>query len=124
MEVLNMAAFDGRIVHIPFYLADVSTAGQIYVPIPDNASGKVVEIRAALNGAIATANAVLTAKIDNVTLTNGGITIAHSGSAAGQTFVSRPTANNNVSPGKAVEIETNGASTNTVEVFGVISILR
>lgn len=119
-----MAAFDGRIVHLPFYIADVSTAGQIYVPVPDDCEGDIVEIRSALNGAIATADAVLTAKIGGTAVTGGAITIAQSGSAAGDTDLCRPTGARTVSAGQAIEIETNGASTNTVAVFGIISIRR
>lgn len=119
-----MSAFDGRIVHLPFYIADVSTAGQIYVPVPDDCEGDIVEIRTALNGAIGTADAVLTAKIGGTAVTGGAITIAYSGSAAGDTDVCRPTALRTVSAGDAIEIETNGASTNTVAVTGIISIRR
>lgn len=119
-----MSAFDGRIVHLPFYIADVSTAGQIYVPVPDDAEGDIVEIRSAINGAIGTADATLTAKIGGTAVTGGTITITQSGSAAGDTDVCRPTAARTVSAGDAVEIETDGASTNTVPVFGIISIQR
>lgn len=119
-----MSAFDGRIVHLPFYIADVSTAGQIYVPVPDDCEGDIVEIRSALNGAIATADAVLTAKIGGTAVTGGTITIANSGSAAGDTDVCRPTGARTVSAGQAIEIETNGASTNAVAVSGIISIRR
>ena len=119
-----MSAFDGRIVHLPFYIADVSTAGQIYVPVPDDCEGDIVEIRTALNGAIATANSILTAKVNNVAVTGGTITIAFSGSAAGDTDVCFPTAARTVSAGQAIEIETDGGSTNTVAVSGIISIRR
>ena len=119
-----MSAFDGRRVHIPFYIADVSTAGQIYVPVPDDCEGKVVEIRTALNGAIGTADAVLTPKIGGTAMTGGAITIAYTSSAAGDADVSRPYAANTVSAGDTIEIETNGASTNTVVVTGVITIER
>lgn len=120
-----MAAFNlNNAVSLNFYIADVSTAGQIYVPISGDLSGEVVEIRTALNGAIATADAVLTPKIGGTAMTNGAITIANAGSAAGDVDVSRPTGANAVAPGDAIEIETNGASTNTVEVFGTIVIKR
>jgi hypothetical protein len=107
-----------------FYIADVSTAGQIYVPVPAGFEGEVVEIRTALNGAIATADAGLTPKINGTAMTNGAITIAFSGSAAGDVDVSNPTGARTVAAGEAIEIETDGASTNTVEVFGTIVIKR
>ena len=111
-------------VTLPFYIADVSTAGQIYVPVPDEFAGEVVEIRSALNGAIGTADVDLTAKIAGVAMTNGVITITQSGSAAGDVDVARPTSANGVAAGQAIEIETDGASTNTIEVFGTIVIKR
>lgn len=111
-------------VTLPFYIADVSTAGQIYVPVPTEFGGEVVEIRTALNGAISGADAGLTPKIGGTAMTNGAITIANAGSAAGDVDVSYPTGANEVVPGDAIEIETDGASTGAVEVFGTIVIKR
>jgi len=119
-----MSTFNLNKITLPFFIADVSTAGQIFVPVPDEFDGQVVEIRTALNGAIATADAVLTPKINGVAMTNGAITIANSGSAAGDVDTSRPTSVNVVRPGEAIEIETTGASTGTVSVFGTLVILR
>jgi hypothetical protein len=119
-----MSAFNLNKVTLNFIITDVSTAGQIFVPIPDEFDGDIVEIRTALNGAIITADAVLTPKINGVAVTNGAITIANSGSAAGDVDVSRPTSSRTVRPGEAIEIETNGASGNSVAVTGTIVILR
>jgi hypothetical protein len=96
------------------YLADVSTAGQIYVA--PGFSGRVVELTAVLNGTIATANAVLTAKIGGANVTGGVMTIPFDGSAAGDVVSCTPTGANTFTPGDAIEIETNGASTNAVAV--------
>jgi len=106
------------------YMADVSTAGQIYLPIPNGFDGEVVEIRTALNGAIATADATLTPKINGTALTTGAVVIAFSGSAAGDVDVSYPSGENAVRPGDALEIETDGASVNAVEVFITVVIRR
>lgn len=101
-------------------IEDVSTAGQIYVPVPDG--GKIIKVISALNGAIATANAVLTVKTAEGTA--GTITITQSGSAAGDVDTLEPTTNHNVLEGGTIEIETNGASTNTISVDLVIIIRR
>ena len=114
---LNKIFLTGRI-------SDVSTAGQIYIPIPDEADGEVVEIRTALGGAIATADATITPKIGGTAMTNGAITVANSGSAAGDVDVSYPSGANAVRPGDAIEIETDGASTNAVDLGVTIVILR
>ena len=107
---------------LPFKIVDVSTAGQVYIPVPD--AGEVIKIITALNGAIGTADVTLTPKIAGTAITNGAITIAYSGSAAGDVDSSEPTAANAVQEGDTIEIETDGASTNTVEVNGVIIIRR
>lgn len=105
-------------------ITDVSTAGQIYIPIPDEFAGDVVEVRAALNGAITGADATLTLKKNGTAMTNGTVTITQSGSAAGDVFVGRPTSLNDVAAGEAIEIETDGGSTGTVEVFCTVVIRR
>lgn len=92
-------------------ITDVSTAGQVYVAVPD--SGKIVKVFSTLAGAIATADAVLTVKTAEGTVTNT-LTIAYSGSAAGDVDTCIPADNNNVVEGGTIEIETAGASTNTI----------
>jgi hypothetical protein len=109
---------------LTFIIDDVSTAGQVYVPVPDEFGGEVVEIRTALNGAITGADATLTAKLGGTAMTNGTITITQSGSAAGDVDTARPSGANHVSAGEAIEIETDGGSTGTVRVFGTIVIRR
>ena len=119
-----MSAFNLNKVTLHFTITDVSTAGQTFIPVPIEFDGEVVEIRTALNGAIATADAVLTPKINGTAITNGAITIANSCSAAGDVDTSFPTSARAVRAGEAIEIETDGASTNTVEVTGTVVILR
>lgn len=101
-------------------LDDISTAGQIYFVSPF--AGTITKIYSVINGAIATANAILTPKIAGTAITNGAITVAFSGSAAGDVDSSTPTAANTITAGAAIEIETDGASTNTVEVVLTIEI--
>lgn len=109
---------------LTFVIPDVSSAGQVFIPIPDGYDGEIVEIVTALNGAITGGDAVLTPKIAGVAMTNGAITIANSGSAAGDVDRSRPSSANAVASGGSIEIETNGGSTGTVSVFGTIRIRR
>lgn len=92
-------------------IADVSTAGQIYIHIPS--TGRLEMVSSVLNGAIGTADAVLTVKQSgSATATLGTITITQSGSAAGD--VDTLTLDTAVVEGDLIEIETNGASTNTI----------
>lgn len=100
--------------YITAYIADVSTAGQIYVT--PGFRGKIVGATTALNGAITGADAGLTLKIGGTAVTGGTITIANSGSAAGDVDSCVPTAADNFTATQAIEIETDGASTNAVAV--------
>lgn len=95
-------------------IEDISTAGQKYF-VP-GFRGKIKNIYSVINGAIATANAVLTPRIGGVAVTNGAITVAFASSAAGDVDSSTPSALNSFTESQAIEIETNGASTNTVAV--------
>ena len=95
-------------------IEDISTAGQKYV-VP-GFRGKIKNIHSVINGAIATADADLTAKISGTAVTGGVITVTASGSAAGDVDTATPTANHTFTATEAIEIETDGASTNAVEV--------
>lgn len=119
-----MATHDLGVVNVPFYLSDISTAGQVYIPVNSEMEGDVVEVRTVINGAIATGDATLTPKIGGTAMTNGAITVTQSGSAEGDVDSSNPTSSNTVAEGDAIEIETDGASSNTVEVFGMVKIKR
>ena len=119
-----MSAPDLLNTTLNFYIADVSTAGQIFVPIPTGFDGTVVEVRTALNGAIGTADVDLTLKVGGTAMTNGVVTIAFTGSAAGDVDSAFPSGANAVRVGEAIEIETDGASTNAIEVFGTLVIRR
>jgi len=119
-----MSAPDLLNTTLNFYIADISTAGQIFVPIPIGFDGTVIEIRTALNGVITTADAVLTPKVNGTAMTNGAITVAFTGAALGDVDASFPTSNNAVRVGDAIEIETDGGSTVTAEAFGTLVIRR
>lgn len=120
-----MTTVDRLLNHtLTFEIEDISTAGQSYIAIPDGFGGDVVEVRSVINGAIGTADATLTPKINGTAMTGGAITVAFTGSAAGDVDVSRPYAANTVRPGEAIEVETDGASTNTVKAFITVVIKR
>ena len=90
-------------------IASVSTASSTFVPVPDG--GKIIKIITALQGAITSANAAISFEIDGTAITGGGITVAHSGSAAGDVDTAEPTAANRVEEGGTIEMITDGAST-------------
>ena len=119
-----MATFDLNHVALTTVIADISSAGQVFIAIPDDYSGEIIEVRTALGGAIANVDAGITLKINAVAVTNGTLTVGFSGSAAGDVDTARPTGANAVAPGDAIEIETDGASTNAVALHVTVVIRR
>ena len=103
-------------------MSDVSTASSVYVAVPDG--GKVFNIYSVLGGTIATANAVITAKVGSTAMTDGTITIAYSGSATGDVDSCEPSAANIVEEGGYITLTTSGASTNTHTADFTIVIRR
>lgn len=93
-------------------VADVSTAGSSWV-VP-GFRGKVVKIVSVIDGALSTADAAITFEIGGTAVTGASITLAQSGSAAGDIDTAAPTAANTFGEEEAVEIITDGASTGTV----------
>lgn len=110
-------AAGGVFVTVP--IADVSTVSQVYV-VP-GFSGRLKKIWSVINGAITVADAVLTAKINGVAVTNGVVTIANSGSAAGVVDSATPSALNTFASGDAIEIE-HGGSTGAVGVVVTLEL--
>jgi len=90
-------------------IADVSTASSTFVAVPDG--GKIIKIITSLQGAISGANAAISFEIGGTAVTGGGITVAHSGSAAGDVDTAEPTAANDVQEDGTIEMITNGGST-------------
>jgi hypothetical protein len=103
-------------------IADISTASSTFVAIPDG--GRVIKIITALQGAIGTANGAITFEIGGTAMTDSAITVAYSGSAAGDVDTSEPTAANTVSEDGTIEMITDGASTNAVVLYVTFVIRR
>jgi hypothetical protein len=103
-------------------IEDVSTASSTFVAIPDG--GKVIKIITALQGAITTANAAVSFEIGGTAITGGGITVAHSGSAAGTVDTAEPTAANRVEEDGTIEMITDGGSTGTAKLLVTFVIRR
>ena len=93
-------------------LPDVSTASSVFVVSPY--AGTLSKAYSVIDGAIATADAVLTLNVNGGTNISETITIANSSSAAGVVDSCAPSVHNTVAVGDYIKITTNGASTNTV----------
>ena len=91
---------------------DISTSSSAWVVTP--IAGTISKIYSVTSGATTGGTALLTAEIAGVAVTNGVLTVLVSGSAAGIVDVATPTAAYTVTAGAAIEIATDGGSTNTV----------
>ena len=103
-------------------IEDVSTASSTFVGVPDG--GKIVKIITALQGAISGGNAAITFEIGGTAVTGGAITVAHSGSAAGDVDTASPTAANRVEEDGTIEMITDGASTGAKKLLVTFVIRR
>lgn len=96
---------------------DVSTASSIYIPIPFACT--VEEVYAALGAAITGADAVVSIK-NSAGSSMGTLTVAYSGSAAGDIVSTSPSSNNTFTAGTKLQIDTDGGSTGTAKLQIVI----
>jgi len=93
--------------------ADISTAGSVFVVAPSN--GKIVTVHSVIDGAIGTAPAVATIKINGTAVTGGSISVLHTSSAAGDVDVATASGANHFNAGDYIEVANAGASTNTIK---------
>lgn len=103
-------------------LTDVSTASSVYLVAPFN--GTITAIYSVLQGAIATADSTVTTYIAGTAVTSSALTVAYSGSAAGDIDSATPSALNTFSEGQKITITTDGASTNTVALNLILVCTR
>ena len=103
-------------------IEDISTASSTFVAVPDG--GKIIKIITALQGAISGGNAAISFEIGGTAVTGGGITVAHSGSAAGDVDTAEPTAANTVVEGDAIEMISDGGSSTACECVVTFVIRR
>lgn len=118
-----MSAFDLKYVNVTGEIADISTAGAVRIPVTKDMEGEIVEVRGVLGGAIATADAVITASVNANSI--GTITVANASSAEGDIdTLSVTSANRYVKEGDYIKIATGGQSTNTVPWGFAVRIKR
>lgn len=98
----------GQKVVIQGIIPDVGTAASIFLMAP--VAGTVSLISTKLGGALASADASVTAKVNTGT-SMGTITVTSSGSAVGDLDTLTPSANNTVAVGDWINIATDGGGT-------------
>jgi hypothetical protein len=111
-------------VALTAYLADLSTASRTFVVAP--CRGRVVRAYSAIHNAITVADAVWTMEINDTAITGVSVTVAQSGSAAGDVDTGTPTAVSTtyVNEGDRIEFVSDGASTTTCPTTFVVVIER
>lgn len=94
-------------------IADISTGASSWVVSPYACT--IEKIYTVIDGAITVGDAAISFEIGGTAITGGGITIANAASAAGDVDSSTPTALNIVAVGGAIEIITDGGSTDAAK---------
>jgi hypothetical protein len=90
---------------------DLLAAGAKVYRVVSPVAGLITKIYSVIDGALAGADASLTGKIGATPITNGAITIAQAGSAAGDVDVATPTAANVVAIGDVISVTVGGGNT-------------
>lgn len=103
-------------------IADITAVTDYYIPF--RYASNILSITTSIDGAIGTADKILTTSIAGTPITNGAVTIPYSGSAAGNYAVATPTAANAISAGTSLKIAATGATTNAVRVHVIIEYQR
>jgi len=102
---------------------DIANVGDIYIPV--TFAGTITDIRSVIDGALGTSDTTLTVKINGTVMTGGVITVAFSGSAAGDVDqATTPTANNTFTTGDYVQVTSNTAGTGTVNATLMFTATR
>ena len=101
----------GDKIYLTVDMTDVSTASSVWVVAP--VACTFTGLWSVINAAITSADAAITTEIGGTAVTGGALTIANSGSAAGDVDSATPSALNTLTAGQALEIITDGGSSTT-----------
>lgn len=106
------------------YMADLSTASSAFTVAPFR--GRIVRCYSVIYNAITGADAVWTVEINGTAVTGISVTVANSGSAAGDVDTGLPTALSTtyVNEGDTIEFVSDGASSTTCPTMFVAVIER
>jgi len=107
-------------IYLTGEIADISTGASSWAVSP--VAGDITRIWTVIDGAITVADAAITFEIGGVAVTDAGITIANVGSAAGVVDSSTPTALNTITAGGAIELITDGGSTDAAKAVVLLEI--
>lgn len=103
------------------YLEDVSAVETIYVPIPY--AGNIIKVQTILEASIGSADSTVTIRNSSGS-TMGTITVAYSGSAAGDMTYVEPSSDNTTTDNDYITVSSDGASTNSAKLRVAIVLER
>jgi hypothetical protein len=103
-------------------IASLDTVADYYLVFPFAAT--ITKIYSVIDGAILTADKVLTASIGGVAVTGGALTIAFTAAAAGDIDSCTPSAANAIGAGAALKIAATGATTGGIRGHVTIQYQR
>ena len=103
------------------YIDNISAVSTVYVPIPF--AGTISKVVTVLEASIASADSTITVK-NSAAASMGTITVAYSGSAAGDIDTLLPSSNNTVTADSFITIASDGGSTNTAALRFVVVLDR
>ncbi len=102
VELRGSPAASATPTYLALDIADGSADATYYLVAPH--AGNVTKLRSVIDGAVGTADITITPNIGATPITNGALTIATAGSAAGDVDVATPTAANTVTAGQAINL--------------------
>lgn len=109
--------------HLTMDIADGSADTTYYLVCPH--AGTISKIDTVIDGAVSSADITVTGRIGSTGITNGVVTIATSGSAAGDQDSATPTAANVVTAGQAINFVVAGGGTGgSPRIHLVVTITR
>lgn len=103
------------------YIEDVSAVETVHVPVPY--AGTISKVITVLENAIGSADSTVTVK-NSSAVSMGTLTIAHSGSAAGDVDTLSPSSNNSVASDSFITVSSDGASTTQAKLRFTIVLDR
>lgn len=109
-------------LYLSAVIEDISTAGSVLVPVPDNCT--VVGASLVLGGPISTANAAVSFKNSAGAGMGTPVTVPYTSSAKGDQYSFTATGNNVLTGPTWIEIETDGGSTDAQPLFVTVKLRK
>ena len=122
LRKLTELEIDNKVCYLTASFPTIDSKSDIFIPVPF--AGTVTKVTSVIDGALGTADTVLTCKINGTAMTNGNITVAYSGSAAGDIDSCTPTALNVFTSTDYIRVTSDTAGTGSVNATLTFTIER